>query len=118
VTLLEAIRNEERKLAMEVNKVQRELNGIRAAARSLGGSARKIAKNKYLNMQLRVSLRPLWFQRAIDLSEVAAIPAWEDRKRLSRSMWLPLSRCRSGNPTIRPLKPSILDKQSRIASKR
>jgi hypothetical protein len=46
VTLLEAIRNEERKLAMEVNKVQRELNGIRAAAKSLGGSARKIAKNK------------------------------------------------------------------------
>jgi hypothetical protein len=45
VTLLETIRNEERKLAMEVNKVQRELNGIRAAAKALSGSAGRDIKN-------------------------------------------------------------------------
>jgi len=38
MTLLEAVRNEERKLAKEVSKVQRELNGIRAAAKCAGSA--------------------------------------------------------------------------------
>jgi hypothetical protein len=38
MTLLEAIRNEERKLAKEVSKVQGKLNGIRAAVKAFSGS--------------------------------------------------------------------------------
>jgi hypothetical protein len=41
VTILEAIQNEQRKLTKEVGKVRRELNGIRAAAKALGGSVGK-----------------------------------------------------------------------------
>jgi hypothetical protein len=39
VTLLQAIRNEERRLAKQLGKLQRKLDGIRAAAEALGRSA-------------------------------------------------------------------------------
>ena len=37
--LLAAIKREERKLEKELSKLQRQLNGIRAAAKALGGKA-------------------------------------------------------------------------------
>ena len=44
MTLLIAIRNEERKLEKKLNKAQRRLNSIRAAAKALGHSAGKEVK--------------------------------------------------------------------------
>jgi hypothetical protein len=44
VTILEAIQNEERKLEKQLSKVQRELDGIRMAAKALGHSANKEVK--------------------------------------------------------------------------
>jgi hypothetical protein len=44
VTILEAIRNEERKLVKRLGKVQRELDGIRMAAKALGHSSNKEVK--------------------------------------------------------------------------
>jgi len=44
VTILDTIRNEERKLEKQLGKVQRELEGIRNAARVLGHSANREAK--------------------------------------------------------------------------
>ena len=36
--ILAAIKSEERKLESQLNKLQRQLNGVRAAAKALGGS--------------------------------------------------------------------------------
>ena len=39
MTLLSAIRREEKKLEKQLGKLQRKLNGVRAAAKALGSSA-------------------------------------------------------------------------------
>jgi hypothetical protein len=44
VTILEAIRAEERKLEKQLSKLQSDLEGIRNAARALGHSANREAK--------------------------------------------------------------------------
>jgi hypothetical protein len=44
VTILDAIRNEERKLEKQLGKVQRELDGIRMAAKALGHSSNEEVK--------------------------------------------------------------------------
>jgi hypothetical protein len=44
VTILEAVRAEERKLVKQLSKLQGDLEGIRNAARALGHSANREAK--------------------------------------------------------------------------
>lgn len=44
MNILAAIKREERKLEKQLDKLQHQLNGVRAAAKALGGSASKELK--------------------------------------------------------------------------
>jgi hypothetical protein len=59
MTILAAIRREERKLEKQLGKLNHQLNGVRAAAKALGHSAQKevsVAKKRVLSAAGRAAI--------------------------------------------------------------
>jgi hypothetical protein len=59
MSILNAIRREEKKLEKQLHKLQHQLNGIRAAAKALGGSASEevaIVKKRVMSAAARAKI--------------------------------------------------------------